>query len=110
MKITGKEFKEWHDTAWPEGFIWDDETLLLDGRELYSGPNSSIVLADDEVFTVPDWYIFPENLDGDGIKVITSLKRWQKKKSTLTLAIEVPKEREKEIRAFLNELRIKIVN
>lgn len=109
MKITGAEFKEWHETAWPEEWVWADDSVLADGRELYTD-DGSLCVASDEVFTIPaEWVIIPENSTSDGKSVRSLVKKWQHGKSTMIVAVEIPREREEELKAYMASLNLKIV-
>lgn len=110
MKITGAEFKEWHDTAWPEGWVWADESLLDDNRELYA-EDGSLVVKPDEVFTIPAfWSILPETIPAhEGATIRSLIKKWRKSQSTITLAIKVPRDREDEVRAYLYHQNLKVL-
>lgn len=101
MKITGAEFKEWHNTAWPEDYIWVDETLLDDGRDLYN-ETGNIVIEDGEVFVVPAiWCIEKEgDISGNPVSVRSLIKKWRNERSHTTLVVVVPKEQENQIRTI----------
>ena len=110
MKITGAEFQEWHDTAWPEELIWADEALLPDGRDLYT-KDGCIDLEPSEIFIVPaEWSAIPESDPrADGKTIRSLISKWRKDKSTVTLVILMPREREGEIRTYLEEQKLKVL-
>jgi hypothetical protein len=104
VKVLGKDFKEWHDNAWPEHYIWAEGSLLNDGRELYDQVTGIVVLRDDEMFTMPDWYLEPERSthhDDDPLSVRVLFKSWLKERSTVRIMIEVPKDQEAVTRDWL---------
>lgn len=114
VKISGRDFKEWHNACWPEGYIWGDESTI-DGIDIYGEEGEEAInIADEIVFTVPSfWFIIyegPEGVplkedkgDGDGVRISTLIKRWLKNKSTETIIISVPKAQVEEARALLKE-------
>lgn len=112
MKITGAEFREWHETAWPEGYVWADDTILPDGRELYSEDSKLLFNVEpEEIFAIPDgWWIIKENNQEHGKSVRDFIKEWRKKKALTILVIEIPRDQEKEFRLLLGNNGAKTLN
>jgi hypothetical protein len=104
MKISAEEFKEWHDTAWPDDCIWCDESTLPDGRDIYD-ENGELALTPGEVFIIPDyWTIAPDGeINPEGMAVVSLIRAWRQKRDTVILMIRVPKTSEGELRAFVTE-------
>ena len=121
MRISGKEFKEFHDTAWPDGYIWWDNSFYTpdgaaDAIDIYAETsqgdmdNAPIIIGDDEMFTVPDdWVLRPEDGPGEEYSVRTLLRRWLKKKNSSTFVVSVPKAKEAELKAVLKALKATIM-
>ena len=108
MKITGAEWKRFEAEGWPKGWIWTDESILDDGRNLYPehGAEAEIIIADGETFIVPaDWGCeLEERAQGIPAEVhsIRSLiRRWRKSRDTVTLVLAVPKRDEDAARVVL---------
>jgi hypothetical protein len=107
VKVLGKDFKEWHETAWPEDYIWADGCVLNDGRDLYDQVTGIVVLRDDEMFMLPDWMIEPESVFHPkdraerALSVRKLFKSWLKERSTVRIMIEVPKDQEAVTRDWL---------
>jgi hypothetical protein len=102
VKISAEEFKEWHDTAWPEGFIWCDESTLPDGRDIYVAENT-FIFEPGEVFTIPDyWTIAPDGeINPEGTTIRSLIRAWRKKRDTVTVVVQVPKEYENALRTIV---------
>ena len=104
MKITGAEFKEWHDTAWPDGYIWCEDTIFTtsegEERDIFTedstDDNTQLTVADAETFVIPDWWSiqFEDSvLTGKNCYTVRSLiRRWRKERSTSTFVVTVPKD------------------
>lgn len=105
MRISGKDYKEFHTTAWPEGYIWESSSdFIPDGQsepvDIYSGkPGEPFTdeLRDDAMFTVPDyWEIVEEStmLAPAGQRKTLDLRKviqeWLKKREEKTVMISIP--------------------
>ena len=95
MKIPFGEFREWHDTAWPKGYIWSGETLMPDGRDIYgdsSGLNPEISDADIVDLSLFEGLEFEER-SADGLlelSVISLVRKWRKARSESPVVVIVP--------------------
>lgn len=114
MKITGKEWKEFEESGWPEGYIWCDESTLDDGRDIYS-EDGKCSIADNETFIVPDyWSISYEGPNGkqtdagDGYVIRSLIRKWRKARDTEVLVITVPRDRVESIKAMLRESKVHV--
>lgn len=108
MKITRAEFTEWHNTAWPKGYIWSDGTTLVAGdpsTDIYperADGSEDSGLSLPETFTVPDWWTleYERTLehawDRDNeypyLSVRSCIRSWRKAKAFVTIAVTVPRE------------------
>ncbi|MGI4811923.1 MAG: hypothetical protein ACRYGG_01070 [Janthinobacterium lividum] len=89
------------NTAWPEGFIWSDDSTLEDGRDLYKedGDAGELVFADNDTFIVPSyWYVtwegpagHPINSANDGISIRSLIRKWRKARDITTFVVSIPK-------------------
>lgn len=119
MKMTGAEWREFEATGWPEGYIWADDSVLDDGRDLYvEAGDGAIVIADGETFVVPSfWSMVLEdatpNADGivvrhsadkgDGMDMRAMVRRWRKARDNETVIVTVPKADLEAFRALMAE-------
>ena len=119
MRISANDFIEFHETAWPEGYIWtDSSTYIPDGSseevDIYdeNAPEGEtrFVFKADEIFTVPDyWSVSPEVMGlRDEIDMRKLLRAWLKKRTEKTMVVRIPKEKEEEFKAFLKTIDGKI--
>jgi hypothetical protein len=127
LMMTGAEFKEWHETAWPKGYVWAYDSVYTpqgsqDVKDIYFEDPSlkgkdAITVGDAEVFEVPeDWFISWEGIDlqgrvngdaRDDLSISQLIKRWRKSRSVVTLVLEVPKDQLDEVKAWLKEKNLK---
>lgn len=114
VRISGKDFKEFHEKVWPTNYAWaDDSTYTPDGAtqpvEIYGG-DGDIIIKDDEIFTVPDyWCIFDEVGDAADLDLRVLLAEWLSKKENDTVVISIPKGKEAELQKFLESVNGKQV-
>jgi hypothetical protein len=106
MKISTEEFKEWHDTAWPEGFIWCDESTLPDGRDIYVAENT-FIFEPGEVFVIPDYWTIQKEGEAlpEGVTIRSLIRAWRKKRDTVTVVVQVPKAEEAVLRSFVDSFK-----
>ncbi len=103
MKITGAEFKEWHDTAWPDKHIWCDESTLDDGRNIYDGESGELIFSPEETFTIPGWWALQDEdhpMDGPYMSVRSLIKKWRRDRATIVLLVRIPKGAEGDARSL----------
>lgn len=105
MKITAAEFREWHDTAWPEGYAWYDGSEI-NGADIYAD-DGSIAPTLPETFIVPDDWSLEREIrsrnrdDADDYPSVRSfIKKWRKEKSTATVTLSLPKDKLDELLAL----------
>ena len=110
MKISFGEFKLWHDTSWPIGYIWSGDTALPDGRDIYAeqgGFNAAI--CDDELIDLSFWEGLEKDTsslqDRDEQDVSTLIRRWRKARDFVAVVVTVPKGEEARLRAFVKGLK-----
>ena len=107
MKISAAEFHTWHVEAWPEGYTWKYEHRLDDGRDIYNEAGDEIMLAPNDVFTVPTrWVLRNADVDKD-ISVRSSIAAWRKKRDYVNVVISV---RKSDVAAFLDHLNGSTIN
>lgn len=114
MRISGKDFKEFHETAWPENYVWDDCSMWTpDGQkepvDIYN-EDGSISIPDDEMFTVPkDWEIYNETVGPFTRENLEPyIRKWLKTKDSKTVVVTLPKDKEEELLAFLKTIKAKV--
>lgn len=93
MKITGHEFLEWFETAWPgEDWYHDDWSEEAFDRETGDLKDA------DAVYDVADlghvyWQgVGPDPTDGDGLYIDKLIRKWRKNKTTFSVYVTGPKE------------------
>ena len=94
MKLSFKEFSEWHDEEWPHGFIWSGNTLLPDGRDIYDEANGLLNKKIDPETLVDTSLWEGLYLETDSAVVINIeplIARWRKKLKYQTVIVKIPK-------------------
>lgn len=114
MRMSGKEFKEFHDTTWPENRVWDECSIWTpDGQnepvELYDA-DGGITIPDEVVFTVPEhWQVYDETkTPWMRENLVPYIRKWLKKKDNKTVVVTVPKDKEEALLAFLKTINAKV--
>jgi hypothetical protein len=107
MKMTGAEWRAFYTSGWPEGYVWSEESVLPDGRDIDDKPP-----ADDEVFSVPaDWGMYREDEEcpvhakdkGHGMDVRSMVRAWRKAQENAVVVVLVPRAQEAEARTLFAE-------
>lgn len=112
MKISFGEFRLWHDTAWPTGYIWSGDTLMPDGRDIYaevSGMNPEIKDSD-----IVDLSLFEglelEERSAEGLlelSVISLVRKWRKSRSESPVVVIIPNDQMSEFLALCKDRKWK---
>lgn len=103
MKITGAEFMDWYDNAFPEGYFWDSG----DGAIPTHDDDDKWLLAASDTYDLDSiGYLVAEEGKPE-LFVETAIKRWRKTRDTEFFAVHVPKAKVDDFNAALAALGIK---
>ena len=105
-KALGKDINEFYNNHLPENCYIDDDAGWIEDFNNEDG----LCLVPTEKYEINDFgWIFDDNTGENIGKFSTVFKKWLQHQTTVTLAIEVPKEKEEEVRQKLKELGIKVI-
>jgi hypothetical protein len=103
MKTNGATWKAYLD-SWPEGQWFDDSDEMYDGKAA-----EDLVPADSAEVEVTCGVIFRNEQDREGMDLVPHFRRWLKAQTHTSLVVQIPKEQEAALAAFLKTIQGKAV-
>ena len=105
MKALGAEIKDFYDNHFPEGYYHDD------GIEMHDG-DGRWLLKDEEKYDLGELGVIVPN-DGnypaDAASFESFFRKWKKSRTTVTMVIEVKKEKAEELKKLLEGANVKVL-
>lgn len=104
LKINGAEFKAWQAADWghPEAH-WDDYTMLIDSVEVEDYDPET--LADTAVIEIYGGVVFVGEKE---LSPKTHFNRWKKAQTTVSVVVEIDKDRLEEFKAAVKAIGGKV--
>lgn len=105
VKTTGAELKRFWNSPIPDGHWFEDEILVVDGKE-FDNTQSVLDIADNSIVTLEGGAVINDPKERS---VEALFRAWKKRQDTVTLVIEVKRPDEDRVRAALKSLDAKVV-
>lgn len=110
-KAIGSEIVDFYNNGWPDGYYSDDSELSVtdDGqivREDGDSNSGSLPLTDKYDLVRFGWIFSEKGLEARNFSYF--FNKWKKAKTTMTLVIEISKDKEQAVRDLLAAADIKV--
>lgn len=106
MKALGKDINEFYNNHFPENSVIDDDA---DWIENFINDAEGLNLIPTEKYELDDFGWVVNDVSGRETRFTTLFKKWLKKQNTVTLAIQVSRDKEEEVRQKLKEWGLKVL-
>lgn len=112
VKTTGYEFKQFYsDSAYWGTYAWEEYEIEVDGK-LFDGSDQDIEdIPYTAIVKIIAGYVYNQDpSDGSDSQSLESFfKKWKKPRNTMSLTIELAKEREAEFKELMKLHKFKVV-
>jgi hypothetical protein len=102
-------FKDDSPRAWPKDTYFDDDLILVDGEDSGDKEIDLSEIADSAVVEIKAGTVLIDADPEKAVAMTTHFKRWLKKQNTVTLLVEVPREKESAVRVAVMETGGKVI-
>ena len=107
MKIKGKEFKEWYDNHFPEGYYFDSPSDNID--DVLHDANGEWQIEDGKTYDTDDLGCLLAETNGTPeIDAATCIKRWRKSRDFDLITVEVKRGDSERVKAAILALGCKV--
>ena len=107
MRTNGATWKAYLD-SWPEGQWFDDCDATVNGTHINDIDEKDIPDTAQVTFTCGA--VFVDENDQEGFALPAHFRRWQKSLTHVSLVISIPKDKQDELKAFLQSIKGSISN